>query len=161
MSGYHNYSMSNRAVAAYRNGLLPLSKIKAPAAFKKVAAELAGYEEWHHTSKMYNKTYFYCPKKIFGYVRELKKLDKKDAARALSIIFEKRKNRKIIREINPQQYRQHLADRDDWITRGHLRINPARGYWGKYTTEEIQDEAWLCEINAITCLRNKHLGKAA
>lgn len=64
MSGYHGFSMSNRAVEAYRNGLRPASKIK------RVPAELirqyVSATEWHHTSKHYNETDFYDPAEVLA-----------------------------------------------------------------------------------------------
>ena len=69
--GGYNYAegMSNRAVRAYRNGLQPLSRMTAvdfvqydiTIAFAKWLAKEGywRYAEWHHTSKQYNKTYFY------------------------------------------------------------------------------------------------------
>ena len=86
MAGYHNYSMSNNAVAAYENGEKPLSKWTKAAIIaaadeylteaedeqreKKLAwlraASLAKLKEfalckssWHHTSCHYNATDFY------------------------------------------------------------------------------------------------------
>ena len=77
MAGYYGYSMSNNAVAAYDDGLKPISKwtksdflsfsfslpedkrqvIKA--ARIKELKRLLKYREWHHTSSMYNETDFY------------------------------------------------------------------------------------------------------
>ncbi len=77
-SGYHGYSMSNRALDAYSNGEKPLSKwtkaeiISAIAEIDSAKAELLRSvklstlkenvlycSSWHHTSNMYNKTNFY------------------------------------------------------------------------------------------------------
>lgn len=81
MSGYNGYSMSNNAVSAYNNGLMPRSKWtkaaiiaayvdlgadpdliaalrKAPAAAVKDACLYKA--EWHHTSSWYNCTDFYA-----------------------------------------------------------------------------------------------------
>ena len=79
-AGYHGYSMSNNAVAAYEDGEMPLSKWTKTAILSELA-ELDYSQEiqdiakkltvaqlkdiflfkssWHHTSKMYNKTDFY------------------------------------------------------------------------------------------------------
>lgn len=78
MAGYHGWSMSNNAVAAYNNGEKTLSKWTKNAILQAVAkidpekAELlAGVKlsvlksnilsanSWHHTSKFYNETDFY------------------------------------------------------------------------------------------------------
>ena len=57
MAGYSGYSMSNNAVAAYDNGLVPASKIPGvPAALVK---EFCSPSEWHHTSMHFNRTNFY------------------------------------------------------------------------------------------------------
>ena len=70
-NGYCGYSMSNNAVRAYEEGLLPLSKItvyslkKAGINLKlkefKILAnkEVIKTREWHHTSSQYNKTHFW------------------------------------------------------------------------------------------------------
>lgn len=74
MAGYKRYSMSNGAVDAYRNGEMPMSKWskaeimnaigdKADLCKKLTLSELRSLflteSSWHHTSLMYNKTYFY------------------------------------------------------------------------------------------------------
>lgn len=85
MAGYKGFSMSNNAVAAYKNGEKPLSKwtktniIKAiekaieeeeitllcdVEKLKKMPIEILKsmclyYSSWHHTSNHYNKTDFY------------------------------------------------------------------------------------------------------
>ena len=66
MAGYNYQSgMSNNAVAAYDNGLLPASKIKGiPAA---LIEQFCRFEEWHHSSKNYNCVKFYDS----AYVRAL------------------------------------------------------------------------------------------
>jgi|GEM_PF-2558915 len=58
MAGYNwNAGMSNNAVDAYDNGLLPASKIKGiPAALIEAHCR---YAEWHHASKAFNKVKFY------------------------------------------------------------------------------------------------------
>lgn len=84
MAGYHNYSMSNNAVAAYARGEMPLSKWT-KAAILAAAAEYLEHDEngaqklewlragrlanlkrfalhnssWHHTSSHYNSTDFF------------------------------------------------------------------------------------------------------
>lgn len=57
MAGYNGYSMSNNAVAAYEAGLLPASKIKQVPA--NLIEQFVRYEEWHHSSKAYNRVKFY------------------------------------------------------------------------------------------------------
>ena len=80
MSGYYGYKMSNNAVAAYEAGEKPLSKWTKKAILNEImeiygdaekidiikklnSNELKEYflipSSWHHTSKFYNKTYFY------------------------------------------------------------------------------------------------------
>lgn len=81
MSGYYNYSMSNNAVAAYEAGEKPSSKWAKKVILNEIMEicddaekigiikklnvnELKEYflipSSWHHTSKFYNKTYFYA-----------------------------------------------------------------------------------------------------
>lgn len=76
--GYINQSMSERAALAYQHGLKPLSKwtktdiidnVVESGAWseaelkkypKKVLADMfLEYQEWHHTSKMFNQTAFF------------------------------------------------------------------------------------------------------
>jgi hypothetical protein len=77
MAGYHNYSMSNNAVDAYRNGEMPISKwTKGDIlnAIKEIVDDIAKFKKltvkqlkdnflrkssWHHTSNHYNRTDFY------------------------------------------------------------------------------------------------------
>lgn len=71
MSGYlPDFSMSYRAAAARSAGRVPLSGINRaaldaaglsglPVAFVRWAAAALGADEWHHTSKRFNKTDFY------------------------------------------------------------------------------------------------------
>lgn len=65
MAGYCGFSMSNNAVAAYREGLVPASKVGSgiPAALIR---EHCRYSEWHHTSKHFNATEFYDPDYVKG-----------------------------------------------------------------------------------------------
>ena len=77
-SGYNGYRMSNRAVQAYEDGEMPLSKWTKEKIIRKVVEydhftkeELKKYTKkvltkyfliessWHHTSSYCNKTYFY------------------------------------------------------------------------------------------------------
>lgn len=76
MAGYKDWSMSNNAVDAYSDGEMPLSKwtkSEMLAAFEAVrddidfskltVSELRLFlrrSSWHHTSKHFNKTDFYC-----------------------------------------------------------------------------------------------------
>lgn len=66
MSGYNRQKcMSNNAVAAYEDGLLPKSKLKA---WQKRAVETGAVmkAEWHHTGKFYSETDFYDPADFEG-----------------------------------------------------------------------------------------------
>ena len=74
MAGYNGYSMSNNAVAAYDDGLAPASKWveflkNFSPVFKGIVARdiIAGADadEWHHTSKQYNRTNFYSRNTLF------------------------------------------------------------------------------------------------
>ena len=79
MAGYHNYSMSNNAVAAYENNEKPLSKWTKQEIINQVLEVNPALDEkllksikvkilksymlhrtsWHHTSNYYNRTDFY------------------------------------------------------------------------------------------------------
>lgn len=71
--GYDGYSMSNRARAAYADGLKPLYKLTAAdlpdgwtLAKARAAAEQGVWTpaEWHHTGSKYNETNFYDPAEL-------------------------------------------------------------------------------------------------
>lgn len=74
MAGYHNYSMSNNAVAAYQDGEKPISKwaksdilalcgdkaaLLKPLTVKELRNLLLYKSSLHHTSSYYNVTDFY------------------------------------------------------------------------------------------------------
>lgn len=72
MAGYYEYSMSNNAVAAYRNGLMPATKLAShlrKKGFRGITAEIIKRvlkaDEWHHTSKMYNAVNFYSIQNVY------------------------------------------------------------------------------------------------
>lgn len=56
MAGYDGFSMSNNAVQAYADGLVPASKTGVPAHLVEIYVQPV---EWHHTSAKYNATNFY------------------------------------------------------------------------------------------------------
>jgi hypothetical protein len=70
-SGYYKWSMSNRAVEAYDNGLAPLSAI-GRSKFIRAAALFLGKEESHHTSKFCNLTDFYNVRAVRGLAAQMK-----------------------------------------------------------------------------------------
>lgn len=63
MAGYDfALGMSNNAVAAYHNGLVPASKIAGVPAY--LTQKFCTYEEWHHSSKNFNVVNFYDPEYV-------------------------------------------------------------------------------------------------
>jgi hypothetical protein len=70
-SGYYKWSMSNRAVEAYDNGLAPLSVI-GRSKFVRAAARFLGKAEAHHTSKFCNLTDFYDVRAVRALAAQLK-----------------------------------------------------------------------------------------
>jgi hypothetical protein len=70
-SGYYKWSMSNRAVEAYDNGLAPLSVI-GRSKFIRAAARFLGKEESHHTSKFCNLTDFYDVRAVRALAAQMK-----------------------------------------------------------------------------------------
>lgn len=98
-SGYSGYSMSNRAVEAYEDGEMPLSKWSKQLIIdevveyehfteeelkkypKKVLAEYFLFESsWHHTSKFCNATDFYSIDEDIakeGSIEELEEINKR------------------------------------------------------------------------------------
>ena len=65
MTGYdYDAGMSNSAVHAYEDGLLPASKIKQVPT--KLIRRYVRAEEWHHTSKWYNETKLYDPEEVLA-----------------------------------------------------------------------------------------------
>jgi len=93
---YADYSMSNSAVNAYKNGSMPLSQWNSNHAKelskilgKKISVKelkdfLSAYgkDGYHHTSKYYNKTNFYSLPKAFHGIEE-GKIDLNDLRYAL------------------------------------------------------------------------------
>ena len=59
MAGYHNYSKSNNAIAAERNGRYPASHVAKMLGVPVAWVRLQGTNEWHHTSARYNVTNYY------------------------------------------------------------------------------------------------------
>lgn len=106
MAGYHGFSMSNNAVAAYNDGLVPASKVPGvPAALVKAHCRPA---EWHHASKAFNRVNFYDPAKVrakFGLKfdplenRYYDDDDFEPDPRAIRALAEYKKNRKCQPEV--------------------------------------------------------------
>lgn len=77
MYGYVGYSKSKRAVAAEDEGRLPISRAVAVVAsavgctrkVARAALESLGPCEWHHTSKIYNKTMYYDTEAAIRYLQ--------------------------------------------------------------------------------------------
>ncbi len=60
MSGYNNFSKSNNAVDAELNGLVNLTKAsRLLNTNSTILKQVLEPEEWHHTSKHYNRTNYY------------------------------------------------------------------------------------------------------
>jgi len=81
MAGYDGFSMSNNAVGAYDQGKVPLSKMNKPwlqaneidlsaTHARWLAKNHVGADEWHHSSKMFNRTEFYSADAIKDFVQE-------------------------------------------------------------------------------------------
>lgn len=139
-SGYSGYSMSNRAVDAYEDGEMPLSKWtkkmiinevvehehfteeelkKYP---KKVLAEYFLFESsWHHTSSYCNKTYFYSIDEYIaeeGSIEELKKIKKRYAP-----------ERKPKKEIKKLEVKKAHITYLEWVgTRAHPKATEVNAY---------------------------------
>jgi len=97
MAGYDGYSKSNNAVAAEEEGLLPLSRINgAPRWAIRMAGKLIGSEEWHHTSKSYNRTEFYNADRALRCATSLKAQYKTKAAAEI-VVDEKHAERRTCR----------------------------------------------------------------
>lgn len=77
MVGYSGYSKSNNAIEAESEGRYPLSRAtKELAKLARITQDKArgvllelGSSEYHHTSKIYNLTAYYCVKRARGYLR--------------------------------------------------------------------------------------------
>lgn len=81
MAGYDGWSMSNNARDAYDDGRVPLTGITRewldangiglPVEHARwLARTHVGPSEWHHSSKMYNKTNFYDADQIREHIQE-------------------------------------------------------------------------------------------
>ena len=101
---YIDYSMSERAAAAYEEGLLPASKIH-----KTLPAYLVERycqpDSWHHTSNRFNETNFFDPKivlRTFGLIPFSECGEEEDdpfnpaAAEALALLKSSRSGKKEI-----------------------------------------------------------------
>ena len=139
-SGYSGYSMSNRAVDAYEDGEMPLSKWtkkmiisevvehehfteeelkKYP---KNVLAEYFLFESsWHHTSSYCNKTYFYSIDEYIaeeGSIEELEKIKKRYAP--------ERKPKKEIKKLEAKK--AHITYLEWGGTRAHPKATEVNAY---------------------------------
>ena len=65
MAGYSGISMSNNAVAAYRRGLYPASKVHKGLP-EELIQKFCHSDEWHHSSPRFNETPFYNPDYVKG-----------------------------------------------------------------------------------------------
>ncbi len=73
MSGYNEFSKSNNAVAAENGGRFPASKLARIIGVDTGAIKsLLKPCEWHHTSKLYNPTYYYSQDDAGEIIAELK-----------------------------------------------------------------------------------------
>lgn len=59
MAGYYNYSKSNNAIAAERNGRYPASRVAKMLGVPTLWVQRQRSREWHHTSSRYNITDYY------------------------------------------------------------------------------------------------------
>lgn len=83
MAGYSGWSMSNNAIQAYENGLMPLSKITKDVLTGVGITESVAFirwlckkehlqpSEWHHTSSKFNATDFFDPEEIATSLAEM------------------------------------------------------------------------------------------
>ena len=114
MTGYHNYSMSNNAINAYNEDKKPLSKFKKsdflsydltlPVSFYKwmTTIDLWTACEWHHSSKHYNKTYFYSIDDLVETIEEEKESDDKFLEKKLTEWKEEKRKKKEEEEKEPE-----------------------------------------------------------
>ena len=73
MAGYDGFSKSNNAIAAEENGLYPASVLARRLKVKTAAVRaLLSPEEWHHTSKRYNRTDYYSTEGAVEILDELR-----------------------------------------------------------------------------------------
>jgi len=90
MAGYSFYSKSNNAINAENNFKFPKTTFK-----KLLGVDPSKHidsSEWHHTSKMYNRTNYFCALKLFQYI-----LEEGDRP-----VWEKMKKRPIFNEVFAQ-----------------------------------------------------------
>lgn len=90
--------MSNNAVAAYGEGLLPASKIKrVPAG---LIQRYCRFSEWHHSSKAYNRVKFYDPEYVLACFGLIRHEDHPSIPDAVAALAEARKRRtKLLPEV--------------------------------------------------------------
>lgn len=74
--GYIGYSMSIRAAQAREIGELPKTDFKRTYGIDP--SEYISYSSWHHTSKHFNKTYFYSISELMEHIAELDYQDRQE-----------------------------------------------------------------------------------
>jgi len=117
---YIDYSMSERAAAAYEEGLLPASKIhKTLPAY--LVERFCQPDSWHHTSNRFNETNFYKPEivlRTFGLIPfssgEEEDPFNPEAAEALALLKPSRSGKK----------ETFTGCRVEWLEWGGTRSHP-------------------------------------
>ena len=143
MAGYDGYSKSNNAVNAEMNGYMTLT------AFAKLlkvkTAQIKGIiepDEWHHTSKMYNKTNYYDARPYitmindnFQYVEDHWE-DHNDFEEALKL-YNKVKNNRPFENINIVLLPEEL---EPFLKKYNYSVN------SPYLLDEYGNKTGMCEL---------------
>lgn len=123
MSGYSGYAMSNNAVAAYCDGLVPASRTGVPA---HLVEQFVEFVEWHHTSSRYNKTKFYSREEVriaFG-------------LKAPTADF----------EVNPDA----VAALAQWKSKGETVLDNCHVEWLEWSGTRRHPHATKCDVRGVT-----------
>jgi hypothetical protein len=106
MSGYNwNAGMSNCAVAAYEDGLLPASKLAAALKERGYKVSTAFIREnftaneWHHTSAKFNATDFYDLREVIEEIKEDPDLQAKIAEEAAKLAAARKSRETFVADV--------------------------------------------------------------
>lgn len=125
MAGYFNYSKSNNAVAAERDGKYPATRFAQIYGFKsaKSVRECLKSSEWHHTSKRYNITDYYD---FESYLENIERLN--EFSSVLKNLKKNSKAKELIFDRAKSIIRANLSIEDYWVK---FELRKSAGYFGE------------------------------
>lgn len=120
MAGYNwAAGMSNNAVEAYENGLVPASKIRGVPA--SLVDDFCRPREWHHSSSFYNKTKFYDPKEVRATFGLIKHPAFEPSEKAIAALKEYKEERRASKKSGPEIHTDCTVEWLEWQGQGRRR----------------------------------------